>query len=75
MSPAGTAVGRDMLVANLGQEVVATDVVPDPLGGDAVIMNEGSLDDVVTTDTFNISGHCVADEPASLRSGGQKAGN
>ena len=36
MSPAGTAVGGDVLVAHVGDHVLCIDVVPEPLLGEVV---------------------------------------
>jgi hypothetical protein len=44
LGPAGTAVSRDVLVLNCGQIVGRIDVVPDPLLGKIISVNEGRLD-------------------------------
>lgn len=44
MRPAGTAVLRDVLVANVGQEVGVVDVVPDPGLGDVIDWSQGFSD-------------------------------
>ena len=44
MRPAGTAILRDVLVANVRQEVGVVDVVPDPGLGDVVDWSQGFSD-------------------------------
>ena len=45
MRPAGAAILRDVLVANVGQEVGAVDVVPDPSFGDVVDWSQSFSDE------------------------------